>query len=219
MGDDGHGHALLGKIPHQVQHLTHHLGVQGGGGLVEQHDLRIHGQSADDRDPLLLAAGEHIGELVGLVGKANALQQGHGLLLGCGGSLFLQGHGGHGDVLQHRLVGKQVEVLEHHAHLLTVQVDVHRLARQIRTVEEDGAGGRLLQQIQTPQQRGFAGAGGADDGHHLALVDVQIAVVQGVDGAVIVLLYQMLDGDQDLTACRHGASSFRWPQCPWRPDN
>ena len=116
-------------------------------------------------------------------------------------------------------MGEQVEVLEHHAHLLTVQVDVHRLARQIRAVEEDGAGGRLLQQIQTPQQRGFAGAGGADDGYHLALVDVQIAVVQGVDGAVIVLLYQMLDGDQDFTACRHGASSFRWPQCPWRPDN
>ena len=46
----------------------------------------------------------------------------------------------------------------------------------------------VLQQVQAPQQGGLAGAGGADDGHHLALVDVQIAVIQGLDRAVIVLL-------------------------------
>ena len=217
MGDDGHSHAVLGQIPHEIQHLTHHLRIQRGGGLVEQHDLRIHGQRPDDGDPLLLAAGEHIGIGVRLVRKADALQQGHGLRLGLGGRFLFQGDRRHGDVLQHRLVGEQVEVLEHHAHLLPVQVDVHRLAGKVCAVEEDGAGGGLLQQIQAAQQRGLAGTGGADDGHHLAAADVQIAVVQSVDSAVVVLLDQMLHGDQNIIACRHGASSFQWPRCPWRP--
>ena len=200
MGDDGHGHAVPGEVAHEIQHLAHHLRIEGGGGFVEQHDLRIHGQRPDDGDTLLLAAGEHVGVLVGLVGKADAGQQRQGLLLGSGGGLFLQGHGGHGDILQHRLVGEQVEVLEYHAHLLAVQVDIHRLGGQIGAVEEDGAGGGLLQQVQAAQQRGFAGAGGPDDGHHLALADIQTAVVQGVDGAVIVLLDQMLHGDEHIIA-------------------
>jgi len=42
-------------------------------------------------------------------------------------------------------MGKEIEVLEHHTHFLTVKVDVHGFVRQIRTVEVDGAGGRLLQ--------------------------------------------------------------------------
>ena len=42
-------------------------------------------------------------------------------------------------------MGKEIEVLEHHTHFLTVKVDVHGFVRQIRTVEVDDAGGRLLQ--------------------------------------------------------------------------
>ena len=48
-------------------------------------------------------------------------------------------------------------MLEHHAHLLPVQVDVHRLIRQVHTVKKDLAAGGLLQQIQGAQQGGLAG--------------------------------------------------------------
>ena len=126
---------------------------------------------------------------------------------------------GQGDVLQHGLVGKQVEVLEHHAHFLAVEVDVHGLVRQVHAVEEDGTGGGLLQHVQAAPQGGFAGAGGADDGHHLALVDVQVTAVQRVDRAVVVLLDQLLYGDEDFTAYRHGAFSFLWPRWLWRRDS
>ena len=44
-------------------------------------------------------------------------------------------------------------------------------------------------------RRGLAGTGGADDGHHLALVDIQIAAVQCVNGAVVVFLDQVLYGE------------------------
>ena len=105
------------------------------------------------------------------------------------------------------------------AGILAVEVDVHRLAGQIHAVEEDGTGGGLLQHIQAAEQRGLAGTGGADDGHHLALVDIQIAAVQCVNGAVVVFLDQVLYGDENFTACRHGAFSFLWPRCPWRRDS
>ena len=82
----------------------------------------------------------------------------------------------------------------------------------------DLAAGWFLQQIQRAQQGGFAGAGGADDGHHLALPDVQIAVVQRFYGAAVIFLHQMLHGDE-LIACRHDASSFQWLRWPWRPDS
>ena len=39
------------------------LGVQGGGGLVKEHDLGLHGQGTDNGDALLLAAGQLVGGL------------------------------------------------------------------------------------------------------------------------------------------------------------
>src|SRR5690606_17445097 len=56
--DDHHRHPVASQPDHDVEHLLHHLGVQRGGRLVEQEQLRIHGQSPGDGDALLLAAGE-----------------------------------------------------------------------------------------------------------------------------------------------------------------
>ena len=102
-------------------------------------------------------------------------------------------------------------MLEHHAHLPAVEVDVHLFVRDVHVVEVDVAGGGDLQQVQAPQQGGLAGAGGADDGDHLALLNGQGAVVQGLDRPVIEFLDHVLHTDQ-ITACRHGASSFQWPR-------
>ena len=40
--DDDHGHAVGSELAHDLEHLSHDLGVERGGRLVEQHDLRIH---------------------------------------------------------------------------------------------------------------------------------------------------------------------------------
>ena len=55
--DDDHGHAVGRKLAHDLEHLSHDLGVECGGRLVEQHDLRIHAQGARDGHALLLATG------------------------------------------------------------------------------------------------------------------------------------------------------------------
>ena len=169
MRDDDHRHAVFRKFAHQIEHLADHLGVERGGRLVEEHDLGRHGECAHDGDTLLLAAGEHRGILVRLVGKADALKQRHGLCVGLRLGLEPQLDGCEGDVLLDRHMREEVEVLEHHAHLAAVEVQVDLLAVEGDILEVNGAGGRLLEKVQAAQQSRFATAGGADDGHDLAL--------------------------------------------------
>src|SRR5829696_1549084 len=104
--DHGHGLALLrpGELDHHVEDLLDHLGVQRRGGLVEEHQLGLHGQRPGDGDPLLLASRELGGVLAGLLGHAHPRQLAHGELLG---RLLLRlAHldQAEGDVLEHGLV-------------------------------------------------------------------------------------------------------------------
>ena len=75
VGDAHHGHALLGQLDHHVEHLVDHLGVEGRGGLVKQHQLGLHAKGAGDGDPLLLAAGELAGLLVGVSLEADGVEE------------------------------------------------------------------------------------------------------------------------------------------------
>ena len=51
----------------------------------------------------------------------------------------------------------------------------------------DGAGVRRFQKVQTPQQRGFAAAGGADDGKGLSLLQREADVIE--DLGVVKMLF------------------------------
>src|SRR5262245_7774696 len=51
-----HRHAVMGKLHHCIENLLHHLWIEGRRRLIEQHDFRVHAESARDRDPLLLSA-------------------------------------------------------------------------------------------------------------------------------------------------------------------
>ena len=62
-------------------------------------------------------------------------------------------------------------MLEDHAHLLAMLVDVDALIRDIHAVKPDVAAGRLLEPVEAAQEGRFAGAGRADQGDDLALVD------------------------------------------------
>ena len=171
VGDDENGHAAAGQLPDDVQHLLDHFRVQSGGWLVKKHDLRLHGHGPDDGQPLLLAAGELPGILIGLVPQAHPAQQGHGLLFRLIlGDLLFQNRG-QCHIFQHRQVGEHIEMLEHHADALAVLGDVQLFVGDVLSLEEDLAAVRGFQQVQATEKRGLAAAGGADDGHHLAPAD------------------------------------------------
>ena len=177
---DDHRHAALGEVLHHVEHLADHLGVEGAGRLVEEHDLGVHHQRAHDGDTLLLTAGELAGIGVGAVGKAHAAEQLERLGLSLLLVHALDACGRGGQVVHHVHVVEEVELLEHHAHLLTVLVDVLALSlgADVHAVEEDLARGRRLQQVQAAQKGALAAARGTDDGHDLVLFKINADVLE-----------------------------------------
>ena len=205
VGDDHHRHPLVRQLPHDLQHLPHHFGVQRAGRLIEQHDLRFHGQRPHNGDPLLLPAGKlgRVGSCT--VRESHPTQKLHCLLLGL---LFfhpLDVDGRHGQVLQHRLVGKQIKVLEHHPHLLPVAGQIHLFAGDLHPIHQDGAGGGSLQQVQTAQEGAFAAAGGSDHGDYFSFADIHRYAIQRADCAAVVVFFQVLYLDDLLRHLSHGS--------------
>ena len=98
-----------------VEDFADFFGVQGGRGLVEEHDLGVHGQGPGDRDALLLAAGELGRVVVAETGQADAGQQLVGPLGGLLPVSAFDQHGAGHDVLLGGHVGEEVELLEDHA--------------------------------------------------------------------------------------------------------
>ena len=69
VGDDQHGAALVGQLPHHAQHLADQLDVERRGRLVEQDQLGLHRQHAGDGHALLLAAGQPLRIVVELMAE------------------------------------------------------------------------------------------------------------------------------------------------------
>ena len=178
MGDHQHGQALLGQRAHDREHLPHHLRVQGGGGLVKEEDLRVHGQGPGDGHPLLLAAGELPGPGVDVGGHAHLVQVLHGQVLGLL-LVLLQDLGlAHHAIFQHGHVVEEVEGLEHHPHPGAVGGGAPLLGENVLPMEEDLPAGGDLQQVDAPQQGGLAGARGPNDGGHVPGLHRKVDVLE-----------------------------------------
>ena len=153
------------------------------GGLPLEALEEVLGEVAVDKAVTgLLAAGEHGGVDVGLVGQTYAGQQ--LVCAGRDGLFVLQLQQGRCQlkVLFHGQVGEQVEVLEHHAHLLAHGIDVCLV--YLHTLKLDGAGGGGLQPVQAAQKGGFAAAGRANQANHVAAVDIKVDALQHVQRGV-----------------------------------
>ena len=202
MGDDDHGGLLLRQVADDPQHFSRQLRVQGGGGLVKAQNVRMQRQSPGNGHPLLLAAGELVGIVARPVGKTHLGQQlpsgGLNVRLTLAATLLCQQLPGQCDVLQGRVLGEQVEVLEHKAEVEALGADLlFLLGGRVRSVKNhivvDGNGStiRCFQKVQTPQQRGFAAAGGPDDGEGLPLFQGKADVIEYFGGAE--MLFDVVD--------------------------
>src|SRR5690554_8050010 len=63
----------------QAHDLARGLGVEAGGGFVDQQQTRALNQGPGDADPLALATGEGVGALVDGMRQPDPLQQAEGL--------------------------------------------------------------------------------------------------------------------------------------------
>ena len=72
VGRHQHGEAVGGERMDLVPEVAARLGIDAGGRLVEQQQLRVGQRAGAEREPLLPAAGEFAGELLLAAGKADA---------------------------------------------------------------------------------------------------------------------------------------------------
>ena len=188
VGDDDHRHAGGREILHDLQHLVDQFRVERTGRLVEEQDARVRRDRAGDGDPLLLAAGELARVGRGLVGEADPVEQFEGARTRVRRPLAVHLDRRLGDVAQHGPMREQVELLEDHSHPAALPLDVgigHRpqvtavsleaeqVAVEVHRSSVDG-----LEQVDAPDQRGLARAGGPEDRDHLGLLHPQVDAAQ-----------------------------------------
>ncbi len=187
----GVGHHDDGVLPAQfVDELLHPGGGDGierRAGFVHEDHLRVDGDGAGDAQPLLLATGEPgawlVEALLHLVPQPGAAQ---GFLhqrveFGLARDQPVQARS-IGDVLVDRL-GEGVGLLEHHAHAGTQGHHVHLRVMDVFVIEQDlsthpAAVDGIVHAVEATQEGGLAAAGGADEGGHLVLADVDGDVEQ-----------------------------------------
>jgi hypothetical protein len=73
-GHDDRGARGL-ELAHEIEHLADELRIERTRDLVEQQQFRVGRDGPGDGDALLLAAGEPIRVLLGLVAEPDALEQ------------------------------------------------------------------------------------------------------------------------------------------------
>ena len=162
------------------------LGVQVAEGLVEEEDLGVADDGAAHGHTLSLAAGKLRGLLVQLAGQAQDLGRGQHLLVDHIG-IFLAQRQGKGHVFIDGHVSVQGIVLEHHGHVAVFG----RGLGDVLAVQEQVAGGDILQACDHAQGGGLAAAGGTDQDDQLAVLDVQIEVIDCLNVIVVDLVYML----------------------------
>ena len=153
------------------------FGVDRGGGVVQDEDARVHQQGAGDGDALFLPAGEGDAALAdaGVVASGSC-QDEFVRLGGCGSldDLLIGGAGAaEGDVFADGS-GEEGRLLEDDADLAAQGLQGG--AADVDAVDQDAAGGRVVEAREQVDDGGFAGAGGAEQGDHLAGLDVEVDI-------------------------------------------
>jgi hypothetical protein len=153
-------------VDHRLVGNRHELLADGLGQRV-QPGARSAGKDEDDAFGALptstmapssmkmLAAGKVVRIGIGLVVDADLLEQVVGLFQGRRRAAFAHHLLGQGDVFQHRLVGKEVEGLKHHADFRPHLVDVGLAVQNIDAVNQDVPLFRGFEMVQAAQEGAF----------------------------------------------------------------
>nr|BFF24014.1 hypothetical protein GCM10025732_19790 [Glycomyces mayteni] len=173
------------------------LGVEAGGGLVEDDQFGVVDEGARDGEAALHAAGE-VGDLVlGAGGELHEVEEFGGL--GAGGLLP-----------DAEVPGVDDEVLEDGEHVVEgvvlgddAEAGADGGAFGVRVAAEDlqGAAGGLRDAADHPHGGGLPGPVGAEEAERLPAADGEVDAAHGL--VLAVALPQVGGADQDLVVIRH----------------
>ena len=194
VGDDDHRILLFGEALHDAEDLAGDLRVEGRGRLIEEQQLRFHGEHAGDGHALLLAAGKLRRISLGAIRQTDACEKLLRIRLRLFPALAADDARGIGDILEAGHVREKIEMLEDHTgaainppELLLRQVVrffvaafVVRLPGLLRrntgkelAVQGDAPAADSRQAVDGAKQGALPGAGGSDDGDRLAREDAE----------------------------------------------
>ncbi|MGZ2373803.1 hypothetical protein ACVI3U_001706 [Sinorhizobium medicae] len=219
MGDEQHGKAQLRIDPPQkLQDRLRGFRVQRRGRLVREQQLGFGRKRPGDADALFLAAGKLRRIAPVLVGKTDEVEKRPHAPLDRtpihAGDLERQR-----DIAEDGTRGKQVEMLEYHAHGAAeiAQARFVQLAH-IDAVNEHLAARRLFEAVDEPDQGRFAGAGTTYDACDRTTSHRQADIVERSEGRVSAgggkTLGYSIEDDRGI-ACRYlGARKGHCPVVP-----
>ena len=159
--------------------LLARVAVQRAGGFIGQHHAAAVHEGAGNGYALLLPAGELPGLVRQALAQPQALQQA-GRSRAARSRAQARVDGGNFHVVLRRQARQQLVALKDKAEMLAAQARQFIRLHGARFAAQHlvAAARRLVQAADDVHQRGFAGAGWADDGHHLARANRQVHVLE-----------------------------------------
>ena len=183
MGNNDTGHALGLQLQHQLQQLGALGVVEGGGGFVQDQQVRLLAHGLGDLNHLLLAHAQGIDRDIHIqIAHTHPLQQCLGFLAGTGPvddalvlALVAQEH-----VLRHRQIGAQRQLLvDDDDALVFALLNAVELAGLAAVDDVPLVCAVGIHAAQHVHQGGLSGPVLTADGHDLAALDLEVYVVQG----------------------------------------
>ena len=187
MSNHYHGHVFFRQLFHNFQNFANHFRVKSGSRFVKKHHFRLHTQSTHNGNTLFLTTRKLRRICVCSIFQTNTAQQTHCQFCCFRFAFSLQLHRCNDHIFQNGHMGKEIEVLEHHTHSLTMDIDVCFDICDIHTIKINVSASRHFQQIQAAQKCGFTRTGRTDNNHNFTFFDFCIDAVQRFDGTFIIM--------------------------------
>ena len=179
--------------------------VQARERLVHEQDPRSRCQRSSQRDPLPLAARQHVRVVIRTIGQSDIAQKRRDRAVGL---RAIPVSNAEGDVRFHRQVREERKVLKHHADVAPLRLHVLTVGGDHVVLDRDPARRRALESGNQTQRRGLSRTGRTKQAEDGPSRDVERDVVQGPDCAVVER--HVLDAQgRSLTMnrhCPHGVS-------------
>ena len=183
VGDQDEVAAFALEFLDHFEDLGGHLGVEGGGGLVEEEQAGLDGDGAGDGYALFLAAAELGGLFVGVGFELEALEGFHGARECLGAREAVDFFEGEHDVIERGEMGEEVVGLEDGADLAAVFAEGFLVARERGAIDGDGAGVWAFKAGEDAEEGGFPAAAGADEDEGVDRREIEGDVVEDAMGA------------------------------------
>ena len=176
MGHQDDGFPGILQLGNDIQNLGGHLGIQSGGGFVEQEKRGIDSESAGDGDALPLAAAELRGLLAGVVEQLETREElvraGFGLLRGESMNLLER----ETDILQGGEVWEKIVGLEYDTQSAAMGAESGFIGRNEVPIDPDFSRIGLVEAGEQAEKGGFSAAGGADEGERVIEFDLEVEI-------------------------------------------